>query len=167
MIIKIIKQYSFTIKRNNCKQTHKFVENVQIANTPSHQSDFWQLTRVQGKHKRNAKANQCPQSIAKLIRTYLVNNWYEAKKYLKKKILCCSGLAFGDLVIAPSRPSKIVVLVSFAHVISNIFHGLSVSSVALGRHVSWPPFASKAFCLPGLGWVGVCLFSLYFSFSFR
>ena len=95
---------------------------------------------------------------------------------MKKKILCCSGLAFGDLVIAPSRPSKLVVLVSFANVISNIFHGLSVSSVALGRHVlsfiffaavSWPPFSSKAFCLPGLGWVGVCLFSLYFSFSFR
>ena len=104
----------------------------------------------------------------------MVNNWYEAKKYLKKKILCCSGLAFGDLVIAPSRPSKIVVLVSFANVISNIVHGLSVSSVALGRHVlsfiffaavSWPLFSLKAFSAwVGLGYVFVFF---YFSFSFR
>ena len=102
----------------------------------------------------------------------MINNWCEVKKYLKKKILCWSELAFGDLVIAPSRPSKLVVLVSFANAISNIFHGLWVSSVVLGRHVfsflffllffatvRWPLFSSKAFFLLGLGWVGVPLFS--------
>ena len=80
-----------------------------------------------------------------------------------KKILCWFGLAFG---------------VFFANAISNIFQGLQVSSVVLSRHVffsfflffsllprvglffHWKPF----FCL---GWVGVCLCFLYFSFSFR
>ena len=28
MIIRITNKYNFTIKRNNCKQTHNFVENV-------------------------------------------------------------------------------------------------------------------------------------------
>ena len=156
---------NFTIRRNHCKQTGKFVENVQIANTPSHQSDFWQLTRVQGKHKRNAKAKES--NAHKALQNEFGHIWSTTGVKLRgiyfKKILCWSGLAFG---------------VFFANAISNIYQGLQVSSVVLSRHVffsfflffSLLPraglfFSLKAFFLPGLGW-GLSLF-LYFLFSFR
>ena len=155
---------NFTIKRNNCKQTGKFLENVQIANTPSHQSDFWQLTRVQGKHKRNAKANQCPQSIAKWIRTYLVNNWCEVKRNLFQE---------NSLLVWVGRWSF------FANAISNIFQGLQVSSVVLSRYVLFSFFLFFSFLCyrelvsffieslfsawVGLGFVSFSLFFVFFS----